>query len=114
MAIDGPQDSEQNKDLASGRWMEHPMDKNNLGGKNVNPHEPQTRDVYHFWANTHIYCFVRLFLMLYERLAKMKAAEEGVRKAVHDAKQVKPAIELGISRMTLYKKLHKYGMIGAA
>jgi DNA-binding protein Fis len=32
----------------------------------------------------------------------------------HGNNRLRAAIELGISRMTLYKKLHKYGMIGAA
>ena len=32
----------------------------------------------------------------------------------HQNNRLRAAAELGISRMTLYKKLHKYGMMGSA
>ncbi|KAF2163855.1 hypothetical protein M409DRAFT_68133 [Zasmidium cellare ATCC 36951] len=93
---DAAEDSENKSDIATGRWLDHPTDKNVLGSKNINPQELRDRDVFHFWANTPIYCFMRLFLMLYERLTKLKSAEDGVREAVQNAQKVKPAIELGI------------------
>lgn len=96
MMTDAADDSENKQDIATGRWLEHPTNKNVLGSKDINPHELRDRDVYHFWANTPIYCFARLFLMLYERLTKLKSAEVTVRQSVQNAQKVKPAIELGI------------------
>ncbi|CAK4033378.1 Paired amphipathic helix pst1 [Lecanosticta acicola] len=89
-------EAENRQDVGSARWLEHPMDNNKLAGKNINPHEPQSRNTYRLWANTSIFCFFRLFLMLYERLCDLKSAEAEVKEAVLNASRAKPAIELGI------------------
>ena len=96
MAVDPIAEAENRQDVGSARWLEHPIDENKMAGKNVNPHEPQPRTTYRLWANTSIFCFFRLFLMLYERLCKLKNAEGDLREAVKNAQRVKPAIELGI------------------
>lgn len=85
------------EELAAGRWLEHPLTGNPFANKaNVNPLEPQSRSLFRFWANGQIYCFLRMFVMLYERLYKLKMSEAQVRQAVQNAKRVKPAVELGI------------------
>ncbi|KXS98156.1 hypothetical protein AC579_9993 [Pseudocercospora musae] len=96
MAIETIEEVENKADVSTNRWFEHPVENNLLSGQNVNPLEPQARNTYRLWANSTIYCFLRLFIMLYERLHKIKLSEASVRKAIDDAKQVKPAVELGI------------------
>ncbi|KAK1823229.1 Transcriptional regulatory protein sin3 [Friedmanniomyces endolithicus] len=78
------------------RWFEHPSTGNITGDKDVDPMEPQRRDVYKFWSNTSIYCFMRMFLTVYDRLLKLKLAEPAVVDAVRHAEMPKPALELGI------------------
>jgi DNA-binding NtrC family response regulator len=48
--------------------------------------------------------------------AKKEAEAARILEALskHSNNRLRAAAELGISRMTLYKKLHKYGLIGAA
>lgn len=96
-AAGSTEDLEAQEELAAGRWLEHPLTGNpSAANANVNPLEPQQRSLYRFWANTPIYCWLRLFVMLYERLSKLKHAESTVRENVKNAKRVKPAVELGI------------------
>ncbi|EME44313.1 hypothetical protein DOTSEDRAFT_71974 [Dothistroma septosporum NZE10] len=97
MVVDSVEDTGEKQDVSTGRWLEHPTGGNNAGSKDINPNEPQKRSLYRCWANTSIYCFIRLFLILYERLRKLKAAEQDVKKTVENASRVKPAIELGIA-----------------
>lgn len=96
MAANTRESSEPKQDVNSQRWLDHPTTGNKLGAQDVNPNEPQQRETYRFWANTTIYCFMRLFIMLCERLDKVKSAEASVRELVANAQQKKPAIELGI------------------
>lgn len=96
-SAESAEDLESQEELAAGRWLDHPSTGNPSATKaNVNPQEPHNRTMYRLWANTPIYCFLRLFVMLYERLYKLKTAETKVREAVQNAKRVKPAVELGI------------------
>ncbi|KAK3070584.1 Transcriptional regulatory protein sin3 [Teratosphaeriaceae sp. CCFEE 6253] len=82
---------------AIARWFEHPSTGNARGGgADVDPAEPRPRDVYKLWAGTSLYCFVRMFLTLYERLLKLKLAEPEVVAAVAHAETPKPALEIGI------------------
>lgn len=85
------------KDASATRWYEHPEDGNpSTNCKDVNPLQPLQRNLYRCWANSTLYCFVRLFVMLYERLYKLKCAEASVRKNVKDAGTAQPAAELGL------------------
>jgi transcriptional regulator with PAS, ATPase and Fis domain len=43
-------------------------------------------------------------------VAELTRIRDALRK--HADNRLRAAAELGISRMTLYKKLHKYGMMG--
>lgn len=96
MAIDSTETPEI-KEASTTRWLEHPLEGNlSADGKNVNPLQPQLRSLYRCWANGTLYCFIRLFVMLYERLYKLKCAESSVRKNVKDAGTARPAAELGL------------------
>lgn len=58
--------------------------------------ESYPHTTFNLYANVNIYCFFRMFEMLYTRLLGVKNNEEGVREAVrrHRAQVKKPAIEL--------------------
>ena len=84
------------KEASTTRWYNHPEDGNPSSGKDVNPLQPLQRSLYRCWANSTLYCFIRLFVMLYERLYKLKCAEASVRKNVKDAGTAQPAAELGL------------------
>ncbi|EMC95117.1 hypothetical protein BAUCODRAFT_35108 [Baudoinia panamericana UAMH 10762] len=98
MAIDTTEETEsRNAQQPTQRWFEHPGAGNDAFYKNdVDPNEPQKREVYKMWTNTALYCFVRMFNTMYDRLHKLKSSEADVAKAVRNAEKPKPAIELGI------------------
>ncbi|KAI5365969.1 putative transcriptional regulatory protein Sin3 [Septoria linicola] len=96
MAIDSTEVPEV-EEATTNRWTEHPITGNlTADGKDINPLQPQRRDLYRCWANSTLYCFIRLFVMLYERLHRLKCAEASVRKTVKDASLARPAAELGL------------------
>ncbi|TLD26171.1 hypothetical protein E2P81_ATG07983 [Venturia nashicola] len=76
-------------------WFTHPVEENLLDGKNVKPDQKFMRTRYAMYGNGTIYCFVRLFCILYERLAAIKADEADAHLIVKRAMQHKPAAELG-------------------
>lgn len=78
------------------RWLDHPTEHNEIGGRNVDPNAPEKRTVFRLWANTPMFCFVRMFMILYERLQKLKDNEAACREAVAHASKRKPANDLGI------------------
>ncbi|KIW07558.1 hypothetical protein, variant [Verruconis gallopava] len=77
------------------KWFTHPTDNNILDSMNLQPNEPYKRTVYNMYSNAAIYCFMRLFGILVERLEKIKANEENVREDVKLQKERKAAHELG-------------------
>ncbi|KAF2435797.1 hypothetical protein EJ08DRAFT_645479 [Tothia fuscella] len=80
---------------SSSKWFTHPMDNNVINGEPVNPNENYQRHMYNLYANGNIYCFIRVFSMLYERLLKLKDNEEDVHKTVKRAKSNKAAMDVG-------------------
>lgn len=97
MVVDAPERPAETKtEQPIQRWFEHPDDGNSLGSKDIDPNEPQKRETYRLWSSTAIYCFVRMFIILYERLLKLKRAEPAAREAIRNALKPKPAIDLGI------------------
>ena len=98
MAIDAVEEATDSKSEQSAhRWFEHPDLGNAAPGvRNVDPNEPQKRDTYHLWANTNLYCFVRMFFVFYERLYKLKSSEAHAAKTIEHAMTHKPALEIGI------------------
>lgn len=81
---------------SSRRWLDHPTEQNEIAGRNVDPNAPEKRTVFRLWANTPMFCFVRMFMTLYDRLAKLKENEAACREAVANASKHKPANDLGI------------------
>jgi paired amphipathic helix protein Sin3a len=96
MAMDTAEESEPKADAANNRWLDHPSTGNVLDGKSVDPGAAYTRQIFRMWSNTPIYGFIRLFVMLYERLLKLKLGENECRETVRKAKTIKPALELGL------------------
>lgn len=86
-SIETPQDRPQ-VDMMDYRWMEHPS----VGA--IDPKAPFTRDTYNLYASLNIYCFFRMFQMLYERLVNIKANEQQVHEDVARSNAPKPADNL--------------------
>jgi len=100
MAVDAQDDAAERKSADQQpvqHWFEHPdIGNDTSAGKNVDPNEPQKKDSYRLWANTPIYCFVRMFIILYERLHRLKLSEAAAAETIRTAMKFKPADELGI------------------
>jgi paired amphipathic helix protein Sin3a len=88
-----PQPSEEQP--STDKWFTHPTGDNILDGANLQPNEPYKRSTYNMYSNAAIYCFMRLFGILVERLGKIKANESNVREDVKFQKERKAARELG-------------------
>lgn len=93
-SIETPTDTPVRPDSAEYRWMEHPMSGNAHNRQILNYNEPFKRSSYNLYATANIYCFFRMFQMLYERFAHMKANEQEVHEYIRRAKLPKPAYEL--------------------
>lgn len=96
MAVDTAEESDVKQENATTRWLDHPAAGNILGDKSVDPGEQYVRQTFRMWSNTPMYGFMRMFIMLYERLLKLKLGENECRETVKKAKTQKPAVELGI------------------
>lgn len=80
-------------DSAEHRWLSHPA----TGNKTLDLNTPFKRDNFHLYGSQNIYCFVRMFEMLYDRLVKLKAAEKQVQKDVQRSMTNKASDQLGIA-----------------
>ncbi|KAK8164263.1 hypothetical protein IWX90DRAFT_487539 [Phyllosticta citrichinensis] len=89
---EAPQTSNANSD----RWLEHPIDGNIMDVQDIAPDCPYRRDTYNMYCNLPIYCFFRMFVILYERLANLKRNEDLVHELVERAQQTKPALDLNL------------------
>jgi len=100
MAVDAHDDAAEGKLTEQPpvqHWFEHPEVGNDTsGGRNVDPNEAQKKDSHRLWANTPIYCFMRMFIVLYERLHRLKHSEAAAAETIKTAMKYKPADELGI------------------
>lgn len=83
------------KIASSEKWFQHPIDSNFVDGQSVNPTEQYQRQLYSMYCNATMYCFMRVFALLYERLVKVKANEDEVHRIVKRAQLQKPARDLG-------------------
>lgn len=79
-----PSEQAPRADPTADRWTSHPQGI-------LNHDEPYHRNNFNLYASLNIYCFFRLFQMLYERLAYIKAAEDEVHDDVHRSNLAKPA-----------------------
>ncbi|KAF2736640.1 hypothetical protein EJ04DRAFT_462701 [Polyplosphaeria fusca] len=81
-------------DKAASQWIQYTGQPTYLNDREFEPEEPYRRNEYNMYANSTIYCFFRMFQILYERLLKLKEHESEVRRVVTRAKEYKPAKEL--------------------
>lgn len=78
-------------------WLNHPLEGNLRKKQDIKPNEPYKRSVYNLYANLPIYCFFRMFVILYQRLWNLKNAEREVHETVRRFKAQKAAIELRVT-----------------
>ena len=64
--------------------------------REIKPNEPYRRQIYNLYGNLPIYCFFRMFTILYERLVKLKASENVVRETIRRSREKKAASDLGM------------------
>lgn len=81
-------------DSAEHRWMEHPTTGNSHNKQEIKYNEPFKRTTFNLYASTNIYCFFRMFQMLYERFGHIKANESAVHEMIRRSKLPKAAYEL--------------------
>ncbi|KAI9806637.1 MAG: hypothetical protein M1825_006094 [Sarcosagium campestre] len=87
-------------DTPDDSWTQHPAAG---AARNTRPltreiprNEPYRRDAYTLYSNQTIYCFLRMFQILYERLSRIKESEGQVLEEVTRSKMQKAAHELGM------------------
>jgi len=97
-AGDGPADEDisVSDEVLENTWLNHPVEGNVRRKQNIKPSEPYKRTVFNLYANLPIYCFFRMFVILYERLYNLKLNESGVHETVRRAKAKKAANDLRI------------------
>ena len=95
-SIETPTDAPVRPDSAEYRWMEHPMTGNAHNRQILNYNEPFKRTSYNLYATANIYCFFRMFQLLYERFSNMKANDKEVHEYIRRSKLPKPAYELSL------------------
>ncbi|KZF26100.1 hypothetical protein L228DRAFT_225794 [Xylona heveae TC161] len=76
------------------KWIEHPVSGNIRSKRNVPPNGPYKRDTYNLYCNLNVYCFFRMFQVLYERLSQIKQYEDNVHEDIRRAMLPKPARDL--------------------
>jgi paired amphipathic helix protein Sin3a len=85
-------------DIAAKNWLQHPKTGNYRHPELLAKlNEPFKRTNHKLYANTNIYCFTRLFQMLYDRLVKIKKGEADAKAHVIRGLAAKPAIELRVA-----------------
>ena len=97
---DGPADPPLTRlDASEDRWMEHPVHGNSRHRheKDLTFNAPFARRAFSLYGSLHVYCFLRMLTMLYERLAHVKAHEPAVQEDVRRALVFKPARQLDIA-----------------
>jgi paired amphipathic helix protein Sin3a len=76
------------------RWLDHPVMEASRG---MRLNESFPRERFNLYAPLNLYCFFRMFQMLYQRLCYIKQNEDSVRDDVARASMNKPAVDLRIS-----------------
>ncbi|KAF2858742.1 hypothetical protein K470DRAFT_300639 [Piedraia hortae CBS 480.64] len=77
------------------RTFQHVPAKDSSTGKNVESND--ARESGRLWAGLNFYTFLRVFLILYERLQRVKNAEPKVAEIIRRAMKMKASIKLGIA-----------------
>lgn len=81
-------------DSSSRAWFNHAVDGNITKKRDYKINEPYKRTTYNLYANLPVYCFFRMFAILYERLYFLKDNERDVHDTVRRARAPKAALEL--------------------
>ena len=92
-SLNTPAEQPDRMELTEYRWADHPS-TGNPGG--LDPKAKYKREAFNLYGTLNIYCFFRMFQMLYERLRNVKEAEQQVHKDIHKTRSVKPAHELSM------------------
>lgn len=95
-AHDSPKDDVSATNPGMDKWLEHPTGGNVLNKRDFAPNEPYKRNLYNMYCNLSIYCFFRMFTILYERLKSLKRCEPEVHEAVRRAQASKAARDLNM------------------
>ncbi|KAI4101267.1 MAG: hypothetical protein L6R37_005009 [Teloschistes peruensis] len=90
VSTETPQEQIPEVDIMDYRWMEHPP----MG--TMDPKAPYTRCTFNLYGSLHIYCFFRLFQMLYERLLNVQEHEAEVHRDIRQSNAPKAAYELNL------------------
>ncbi|KAK9469030.1 hypothetical protein V1512DRAFT_258454 [Lipomyces arxii] len=78
-------------------WIQHVTKHDDVVPYGVDVPNPDAKRVkYNFFANTAIYCFCRLFQVLYQRLDEVRRLESEISSDIRSRKPVEFAKELGI------------------
>ncbi|KAI9780031.1 MAG: Transcriptional regulatory protein sin3 [Peltula sp. TS41687] len=97
---DAPPETTDAPDASEDTWVKHPLTgvlKSAKGPlRNIPRNEPYRREKYSLYCGTSIYCFFRMFQILYERLSHLKHNEKQVVEDVRRAKLTKPAADLSL------------------
>lgn len=80
-------------DTSEHLWLSHPT----TGNKTADLNTPFKRNNFHLYATLNIYCFFRMFELLYERLLMIKQNEDQVHRDVDRLTIIRPADHLGIN-----------------
>lgn len=88
--------SAEDVEVPNDTWAEYPAGFTRYRNKDVSLNEPYQRHVFNLYGNTSIYCFIRMFVILYERLSRLKNSESSVHETVKRAMMGKPALDLGL------------------
>ena len=92
---DTPSENMGKVDTGEHRWME--LNGNVHNKRNISYNVPRPRVSFNLYANLNIYCFMRMFELLYERLARIKEDEHQVHIDVQRTKSFKPAFDLRLA-----------------
>ncbi|KAF2203738.1 hypothetical protein GQ43DRAFT_389344 [Delitschia confertaspora ATCC 74209] len=77
-----------------GTWVDFTTNSMPFMEREYSVEEPYQRNVFNMYANSSIYCFFRMFVILYERLLRLKENEPQVKIKVARAMAPKPGHEL--------------------
>ncbi|KAI9668879.1 MAG: Transcriptional regulatory protein sin3 [Alyxoria varia] len=95
--MDIDSESDDIEDLKSEVFIRHRVKARYGEVVEIKANEPFKRNIFNLYANLPIYCFFRMFTILYERLSNLKQQEPLVKDTVRRMKLPKPADDL---RMT--------------
>ena len=94
---DSSEPSEEGSEPQAQTWIQYHADSRSVRQRReLKPNEPYRRRIFNLYGNLAIYCFFRMFTILYERLAKLKHSEKDVREVIRRSDSKRVASELGM------------------